>query len=89
MKTLDDFLLLLSTSSDARAAINGLSAEEVVAYAQNHGYSFTITQLVKQQTRALLSLVRRGMEMKSMDSFYYRGIGGRLFYIACITPPGM
>ena len=89
MKTLDDFLHLLSTSPEARAAINGLTAEQVVSYALNQGYAFTVGQLVRQQTRALLGLVRRGMEMTSMDSFYYRGIGGRLFYIACITPPGM
>jgi len=89
MKTLDDFLHLLSTSPDVRLAINGLSAEEVVAYAQAQGYKFTVAQLVRQQTRALLNLIRRGMDMKSMDSFYYRGIGGRLFYVACITPPGM
>jgi hypothetical protein len=88
-KTLDDFLQLLSDSAASRDAINGLSAGEIVRYASREGFIFTEQQLVRQQTRAVLSVIRRGMEMKSMDSFYYRGIGGRLFYIACITPPGL
>jgi len=88
-KSLDDFLQLLADSAECRHAINGLSASEIVRYASGHGFIFTEQQLVRQQTRAVLTVIRRGMEMKSMDSFYYRGIGGRLFYIACITPPGL
>ena len=89
MKSLDDFLLLLSESATCRQDINGLNPKEIVKYANGIGYHFTEQQLVKQQTRAILTVIRRGMEMKSMDSFYYRGIGGRLFYVACITPPGL
>ena len=88
-KSLDDFLILLSESAACRQDINGLNPKEIIEYANRNGYHFTEQQLVRQQTRAVLSVIRRGMEMKSMDSFYYRGIGGRLFYVACITPPGL